>query len=154
MIETPQLLQTTEQLTAAIRLTIPRGEIQQVMGPGIEELMRVVSEQGIGPAGPWLSHHLRLVPDMFDFEIALPVLAPVQPTGRVQASRLPAARVARATLKGGYGGLGEAWQELTAWIEGNGYRAGEDFWEVYRVGPESSHDPDDWRTDLYRPIIG
>ena len=154
MIDTPQIVQTTDQLTAVIRLTIPRTDIQREIGPGIEELMKVVAEQGIGPAGPWLSHHLRLVPEMFDFEIAVPVLAPVQPTGRVQPGRLPAARAARATHAGHYDHLGTSWSELVAWIEGNGYTPGEDFWEVYRVGPESSQNPDDWRTDLYRPLVG
>ena len=56
---------------------------EKEMGPAIAELMQVVSSQGIGPAGPWLSHHLRMAPDVFDFEVAVPVLAPVTPTGRV-----------------------------------------------------------------------
>lgn len=154
MIETPQIVQTTEQLTAVIRLTIPRSEIQQVMGPGIKELMAVVSAQGIGPVGPWLSHHLKMTPGIFDFEIAVPVLAPVTPEGRVQRGRLQAARAMRATHRGGYEGLGDAWGELDAWIAANGLTPGTDLWEVYRVGPEASQNPSDWRTELYRPIIG
>jgi hypothetical protein len=39
MIDTPQITQTALQNTAIIHLTIPREEIQTVMGPGIAELM-------------------------------------------------------------------------------------------------------------------
>lgn len=35
MIDTPQITQSAAQLTAVIRLTIPRAEIQKVMGPAI-----------------------------------------------------------------------------------------------------------------------
>jgi hypothetical protein len=45
MIDTPQITQTATQLTAIIRLTIPRAEIRNVMGPGIGELMAAVAAQ-------------------------------------------------------------------------------------------------------------
>ena len=51
MLDTPQIAQTTNQLTAVIRLTIPREEIRNVMGPGIAELMAAVAAQGIAPPG-------------------------------------------------------------------------------------------------------
>ena len=50
MLDTPQIAQTTDQLTAVIRLTIPREEIRNVMGPGIAELMAAVAAQGIRPS--------------------------------------------------------------------------------------------------------
>ena len=37
MLDTPQITQTADQFTAFIRLTIPRKEIRNVMGPGIGE---------------------------------------------------------------------------------------------------------------------
>lgn len=152
VIDTPQIVQTTDQLTAVIRLTIPRAEIQKVMGPAIEELMAVVEEQRIGPAGMWFSHHLRMDPDEFDFEVGVPVLAPVAPTGRVQPGQLLASRVARTTYRGSYDGLGAAWGEFNEWIASKGHVAGTDLWEVYRVGPDSTLDPDNWRTELNRPL--
>jgi hypothetical protein len=75
MLDTPQLTQTADKLTAVIRLTIPREEIRNVMGPGLRELMAAVAAQGIAPTGPWFSHHLRMDPDIFDFEISVPVVA-------------------------------------------------------------------------------
>lgn len=95
MLDKPQIIQTDAQLTAIIRLTIPRDEIRNVMGPGIAELMTAVAAQGMAPAGPIFSHHLRMDPAIFDFEIGVPVNAPISTAGRVKASRLPAATVAR-----------------------------------------------------------
>jgi DNA-binding transcriptional ArsR family regulator/uncharacterized protein YndB with AHSA1/START domain len=47
MIDTPQITQTTAQLLALIHVTIPRSEVQSVMGPGLQELMAAVKAQGI-----------------------------------------------------------------------------------------------------------
>ena len=152
MLDKPQIAQTSAKLTAIIRLTIPREEIRNVMGPGIAELMAAVAAQGIAPAGPWFTHHLRMDPDSFDFEIGVPVTAPVAAVGRVKAGQLPAAKVARTVFHGAYEGLGAAWGQFDAWIAAKGHTAGPDLWECYVAGPESNPDPATWRTELNRPL--
>lgn len=154
MIDSPEITSVSAVQTAVIHVTIPKHEIQQVMGPGIMELMGAVSAQGIGPAGPWFSHHLKMTPDTFDFEIGVPVSAPVTPVGRVKPGSLPAARVAHATYRGPYEGLGDAWGQLMKWIEAQGLTPAADLWECYVAGPESSPDPANWRTEFYRPLVG
>lgn len=154
MLDAPQITQTADQLTAVIHLTIPREEMRIVMGPGIGELMAVVAAQGIVPTGPWFTHHLRMEPGIFDFEIGVPVPSPVTAAGRVKPGTLPATRVARTVFHGCYEGLGAAWGELGAWIAAQGHTPGKDLWERYVAGPESSPDPTSWRTELNRPLIG
>ena len=154
MLDTPEITQTANRLTAVIPLTIPRAEIRNVMGPGIGELMATFARQGIAPAGTWFTHHFRMDPGVFDFEIGVPVSAPVAPAGRVKQSRWPAMRVARTVYHGDYEGLGAAWREFDAWISSKGLAAAPDLWECYLVGPESSADPAAWRTELSRPLIG
>lgn len=154
MLETPQITTTTPQPTALIHLTVPRDQIQHVMGPGITEVMAVVTAQGLTPTGPWFTHHFRLVPDVFDFEICVPVAGTVTPSGRVKAGQRPALRVARTIYQGPYEGLGPAWGEFDAWIAANGHRPAGDVWEYYVKGPESSPEPSDWQTELHRPLLG
>jgi effector-binding domain-containing protein len=154
MLDTPHITQTAAQRTAVIRLTIPREEICNVMGPGLMELMAAVAAQAIAPCGPWFTHHLEMSPEMFDFEICLPVPTPVAAVGRVQPGQLPAARVARTVYHGPYEGLGDAWGEFEGWIAANGHQSASDLWECYVAGPESSPDPAQWRTELNRPLIG
>ena len=154
MIDSPAVTQSQEMLTAVIRLKIPRAEIQQVMGPAIGEVMATLAAQGLAPAGPVFSHHFRMSPETFDFEVGVPVAAAVRPAGRVVPAKLPATRVARANYRGPYEGLGAAWGEFTHWIEAQGLRQAEDLWESYAAGPESSPDPAQWRTELTRPLLG
>lgn len=152
MLDQPQIMQTAIQPTAIIRLTIPRAEIQRAMGPGRSELSAAIAAQGIAPAGPWYSHHLRMDPDIFDLEIGVPVTTPISAAGRVQPGQLPAATVARTVYHGAYEGLGAAWGEFIAWIAAEGYTPGPDLWECYAAGPESNPDPATWRTELNRPL--
>jgi effector-binding domain-containing protein len=153
MIEPPIITKTKAQLAAVIHLTIPRSQIQSVMGPGLTEIMDAVKAQGIGPAGSWFTHHFKMDPATFDFEICVPVTAPVTPVGRVRAGAFPVVTVARTSYHGGYEGLGAAWGEFKNWIAANGHTAGPDIYECYAVGPESSPNPADWRTELHQPLL-
>lgn len=153
MIESPQITDTASQHTAVIHFRIARADMPKVMGPGVGELLAVLAEQGIVPAGPLFTHHARMEPGVFDFDLGFPVATPVTAQGRVQASQLLPTRVARSTYLGAYEGLSEAWDELMAWIGASGHKAGPDLWESYVSGPESGLDPGQWRTQLNRPLV-
>lgn len=153
MIESPRIIQTEAQTAAVIHLTIPREDMQKVMGPSIAELMAAVSGQGLRPTGSLFTHHFRMSPDTFDFELGVPVNAPVIPVGRVRPGELPPARVARTVYHGGYEGLGAAWGEFGKWIASAGLKPAPNLWECYIAGPESNPDPATWRTELNRPLL-
>jgi effector-binding domain-containing protein len=152
MIETPHVTESAAQTLATIPLTIPRNEIGSVMGPSLGELCETIAAQGIAQTGPWLTRHHRMDLAIFDFEICLPVATPVASTGRVRPGELASRKVATTVYHGSFEGLGAAWQELDAWVADNGYSAAPDLWEIYFVGPETSDDPADWRTELNRPL--
>jgi effector-binding domain-containing protein len=154
MIDTPQIVQTQARHVAALRIETPRTRIQEVMGPGIQEAMAAARAQGVGPAGPWFAHHLKITPEQFEFDICVPVTSPVTPIGRVRPAERPALRVARTVYRGPYEGLGAAWHEFDRWIQAAGHETSADMYECYLVGPESSQDPADWQTEFSRPIPG
>ena len=85
MIEPVQVVEAAARATAVIHLVVPRAEIQHVMGPAIGEVFSTLAAQGVTPAGPVFSYHPRIDPDVFDFEVGVPVAAPVTPAGRVIA---------------------------------------------------------------------
>lgn len=153
LIEPPQVLQIADTQVAFIHLNIARSKMREVMGPGIGELMALVKAQGAGPAGPWFTHHSTMHPGIYDFEISVPVTRPVSPAGRVEPGRWPAMRVARAVMRGSYENLAGAWPELDAWIHANGFKSAPDLYECYVVGPESSPDSSQWRTELSRRLL-
>ncbi len=154
MIDTPEIIKTSRQAAATIRFTIPRDQIQQVMGPAIQEVMATVAAQGIKPAGPLFSHHFRMDPGVFDFEVGVPVSEPVAAAGRVLPGELPAATVLRTIYHGDYEGLGPAWGEFGSWAAEHGYSTAQDLWECYVTGPESGQGPAGWQTELNRPLAG
>lgn len=152
MIDTPQVTHSKEQLTAVIHLTVTWAEIRQVMGPAIAEVLSTLAAQGLAPAGPCFSYHLRRPTETFDFEVGFPVGTSIAPAGRVKMSTLPAAKVVRTVYRGDYEGLGAAWGEFCAWIEAAELSVQDRFWETYSSGPESSSDPSQWCTELTRPL--
>jgi effector-binding domain-containing protein len=152
MIDNPQIVQTTAHQAAIIRLTIPRSEMMKAFGPAVQELMSTLADQGVKPVGAVFAHHLRMPPDMFDFELGVEVAGPVKAAGRVKPGQLPAAKVARTVYHGPYQGLPDAWGEFVTWMKANDHEQAEDLWEVYLVGPQSSPDPTNWRTELNRPL--
>lgn len=153
MLDTPQIVQTHNQLYAYVSLTIPRDEIQSVMGPTLQEVHGVLAALGIAPSGAWFTHHLKMDSEVFDFEICVPVAKAISPTGRVKLGQWPSIKVARTVYHGDYEGLGEAWGEFMDWIEAHGHKTASDLWERYTAGPESSPDPANWSTELSRPLL-
>ncbi len=152
MLSTPEIIQTKSQPAAVIRLTVPRSEMMKVFGPAVGELMAALAAQGVAPIGAVFAHHLKMSPDIFDFELGVKVAALVKSTGRMQPGELPAAKVARTIYSGPYEGLPSAWGEFSTWLQANGHSQAENLWELYSVGPQSTPDPAQWRTELNRPL--
>ena len=153
VLDTPQIVQTAEQRFAFVRVTVPRSAIRDVMGPSYQELLAGVAAQGVVPTGPWFTHHLSMTPEVFDFELGVPVAAPITAAGRIEPGLAPVATVARAVYHGPFEGLAAAWPQLDAWIVAAGHTPAADLWECYVAGPESSPDPATWRTELTRPLV-
>ena len=152
MLATPEIIQTTAQTAAVIHLTVPRNEMMKVFGPAVGELMAALTAQGVEPVGAVFAHHLKMSPDTFDFELGVKVAVPVKATGRVKPGELPATKVARTIYSGPYEGLPSAWGEFDAWIKANSHEKTECLWELYSIGPQSTPDPANWRTELNRPL--
>jgi len=153
MIATPEIVQTDAEMAAVIHLTIPRSEMMKSFGPAVGELVAELTRQGVAPQGAVFAHHRTMSAATFDFELGFKINAPVKANGRIKPGELPAAKVARTIYSGPYEGLHAAWGEFNQWMKANGLRQADDLWEVYSVGPQSTPDPANWRTQLNRPLI-
>jgi effector-binding domain-containing protein len=138
---------------AFIAITVARSRVREVMHPGLMELRAAVSAQNVDVTGPWFTHHLRAPGESFDFEICLPVAAPVAPSGRMQFREWPGMAVAQTCYHGGFEGLGAAWGSFMKQAAAASHATSEDFWERYLVGPETSPDAAAWRTELNRRLL-
>ncbi len=159
MIENPHIVETLPEVAAVIHLAIPRDRMQDEIPSAIKEVKAALADQGLAPSGPLFVHHLKLSPKLFDFEVGFPVSTPVNATGRVKSGTLPAAKVARTVYHGGYEGLYAAWDEFGKRLQSDGILAreglssAETLWEAYVVGPETSNNPSEWRTELNLPLL-
>ncbi|HEY9184888.1 MAG TPA: GyrI-like domain-containing protein [Salegentibacter sp.] len=73
---------------------------------------------------------------------------------RILNGYLPKQKVLRASLKGDYKNLQEAWDTAFDYIEENSLELNEeeDIFEVYITGPKSSPNPANWVTQIHFPI--
>ncbi len=153
MIDPPQIVLTVPQRIAFIHVIVPHTEIMKVMGPGLNELVATLAQQGVKPIGPWFTYHLHKPTETFNYRICVAIDQPVTPAGRMQCGELPATTVARTVFHGSYESLGAAWEVLETWISGVGRKPAVELWERYLVGPGDSSNPADWRTELNRPLV-
>ena len=148
MITTPEITTTTEVPTATIHLVVPGKDMPKYMDPAIQEIIKVLAEQDIRPAGPMFSYHHCRPSATFDFEIGFPVEKAIRESGRVKNGKLPAERVARCVYQGPYEGLAQAWPKLQEWIREQGLPETSRFFERYLNNPDEVKDPKDYRTEL------
>jgi effector-binding domain-containing protein len=154
VIDTIRIIDAPARQAAVIRFHIPQKELPAVMPAAVKEVLAVLAEQGIAPAGPLFNHYLSMSGGKFEFETGFPVNQPVTPAGRVVPGTLPAARVARAVYPGPYDQLHHVWREFSERVQTAGHSPAPGLWESYVYGPESSPDPATWRTELNQPLAG
>lgn len=148
MITPPEILTTKALITAAIPLVIPGRDMPKYMDPAIQEIIKLITEQGIKITGPMFSYHHRRPSDTFDFEIGFPVAKAIKEEGRVINSKLPAVKVVRSVYQGPYEGLAQAWPSLQEWVRANGHGETGKFWESYQNNPDEVKSPSEYRTEL------
>ena len=159
----------TKQLDAqpilGIRTVVTHDKIGEAMGPLFGEIFGYIQQSGQAPAGmPFtIYYHMDGGPlDMggeacvdggqIDMECGMPVAAPMDGSGRIQASELPAGTVATVTNMGPYDNLPQTWSALTEWMEAEGLQAAGAPWEVYMTDPGADPDQSKWRTDIFFPV--
>jgi effector-binding domain-containing protein len=157
MIDAARIIDVPQRTAAVVRIKCPRERIQEVVGPAIQEILAALASQGQQPKGPLFMHHLTMSSTDFDVEVGFPLDALITADGHVVPGMLPAARVAQCVYRGPYEGLRAAWEAFGKRLEGDGHVRGElgpieTLWESYLVGPETTSDSTQWRTELNLPL--
>ena len=148
----PAIVTLEPVTTAVIRRVVPMDRLPEFFDGSFGALAAAVQEQDASVAGPAFAFYHRLPTDTADLEVGFPTLRAVTATGDVRAASLPGGRVARVVHAGSFDGLGPAWERLRGWIDAQGLRAGETFWEVYLTEPTPDMDPAELRTELNWPV--
>ncbi len=148
----PELVEATEQVTAAIRDTVAMSQLTQFFDGSYPLLGQVLAAQGVAPTGAAYALYRSIPTETVDLELGFPTAVPVTPVGTVSPSALPGGRLARVVHTGSFDGLAGAWQNLMTWVQEQGLTPGEAFWEVYLTEPHPDMDPAELRTELNLPV--
>jgi len=141
-----ELVNLQPQSTAVVRAHVAMDEIADFLGSAFGEIMKVLDEQDLTPAGPPFGRWQPQA-DGFDAEAGFPSTGPISPAGRVQPQMLPGGLAATAIHRGDYAGVGATYGVLYAWIGGHGYVPTGQPWECYLDEP----DVPEPRTQVYLP---
>ena len=142
---------TTEQHTAAIRMTRPVTHIGPAMAEAFPKIYHAVVSAGLEPAGMPLARYYDMGPEETTFECAIPVSAPFEAAGEVAASTVGGGEAAFTLHVGPYDTLGQSWDALMGWVAEQGKTPAGPFWECYIDEPGQVPDAE-LRTELYVPI--
>ena len=123
---------TIETIEARPILGIRRRVRTEEIGNTIGELLgRVMPVAAPHMAGPILSRWHTWEADGAEMEVAVPVRAPLDSQGDIQASILPAGPAAVVLHVGPYDTLKDSWAALTAWMAETGTVGRAAPWEEY-----------------------
>ncbi len=142
---------TTEQPTAAIRMTRPVTQIGPAMGEAFPKIYHAVISAGIEPAGMPLARYFDFGEEETTFECAIPVAEAFRPTDEVQASSVGGGEAAFCIHVGPYETIGQTWGRVMAWVAEQGRVPAGPTWEVYVDDPQDV-EPDQLKTELYVPL--
>ena len=137
---------------ASVRGVIPTyGDIGQLYST----LFKHTGRHRARPAGPALAlyHDEGYRESDVDVEAAVPVSKDIPDGERVKVRELPTVEEMACTVhKGSYDTMGEAYNQLLAWIEANGYHICGPNREIYIKGPGLLTKPSKYVTELQIPV--
>lgn len=144
----PEVVEVGATTTAVIAQVVPMTDLAPFFDRAFSTLPAVLAEQGTAPTGAAYALYRSPPSDTADLEVGFPTERPVEASGDVRPSTLPAGRVARLVHHGSYDELGASWERLRGWIDESGHSAGGVLWEVYLTEPSPDMDPAELRTEL------
>ena len=142
----------TPQSVLFVRQRVARHEISTAIGNCLGEVFPFCMKSGLALAGPPFTRYPVANVGLLTIESGMPLAAPAEGSGAIEAGTLPGGPAACATHTGHYEKLGETYAAMERWIEANGFRIGGAPWESYVTDPADYPDPNDWRTEVFWPL--
>lgn len=106
------------------------------------------------PCGPAMAklHDKEYKESDVDVEVQIEVKGQYENTENVTFFTEPETTVASVTFKGSYDQFSDVYASLAAWASENGYEFAGPMIDVYHVGPNTTHNPDELVTEICCPI--
>jgi effector-binding domain-containing protein len=146
-----EIRHTTQQHTAALKMTRPLTQIGPAMAEAFPKIYHAVVSSGVEPAGRPLARYFDMGPEDTTFECAIPVPSPFRASGEVEAGSVGGTEAAFTVHVGPYDTIGATWQALMGWVAEQGKSPSGPGWESYLDEPGQVPDAE-LRTEIYLPV--
>ena len=127
------LVERERQDTAVVCGRVEHGGFPAFLGAAFGEVIAAVGVDAV--AGPPFCR-MEMDGDVFLVEAGFPVGAPIEASGRVEPSSLPAGPAATVMNVGPYETVAPAYFAVEAWLREHGWAPAGAPWESYLDGPE------------------
>ena len=129
-----------------------RDEIAGAIGESLGAVFQHCQAAGHQFAGPPFARYTAFGPEGITVESGIPLAAPAEGAGEIEAGFLQAGRAACCLHEGDYAELEGSYKALEQWVETNGEQFSGPCWESYLTDPGEHPDPADWRTEIFWPV--
>lgn len=137
-----------------ISIKAPIATLPVVMQSAIHQLIAALAEAKVAPAGPMFCYYSKVDPMGMECEVCFPVEGTPKLKDPVHTVVIPAQRAATRLMEGDYSKLPMVWGMFWSELHVAGLPVTGKVAEIYRVAPDTSPSPADWRTELYAFLEG
>ncbi len=154
------------QPVLVIRRRVKLSEIGSTLAEVLPNIFKHAQQTGAAIAGQPFTRYIEWGPGLVTIEAGLPIVesgdnshdgtsaADAAAGGsEIVTTCLPGGPVATVTHSGAYEKLSEAHAAIQQWIEAQGLVAAGPPWETYTTDPADYPDPQDWKTDVFWPLV-
>jgi effector-binding domain-containing protein len=123
------------QPTLCVRTFTSVEKLPELIGNSYHRIMTYMEQMGEEMDGEPYVGYFSLDMQHMDVEIGIPVDKILPGMDDISPSELPMGEVVTALYKGAYGEMEKAYNEITAWINANGYKPTGPAYEIYYNSP-------------------
>lgn len=146
-----EIKELATQHTVAVRFRTGVQDLPAAYGKAFEAIMAYLSEVGEEGGDFAYGKYFNMDMENLDVEAGFPVSKPLPGREKVQPSMIPGGTYAICHYTGPYDGTEAAYEELTRFVNENGYNQWGGFYEWYLNGPDVP--PEELKTDLVIPVF-
>lgn len=135
-----------------LRQTVEMQALSDFFASAMPTVAAELADAGLRPNGAPISIYRQRGGGAFDVTVGFPVDGEPETGGPLVSETLPGGPVAATVHSGSYDTLASTYDLVIAWLTARHIAVPEMMWEEYLVGPDSTPDPDAWRTRVVFPL--
>jgi len=143
-----ELRELESQPIASIKKKIKAWQIPKVFPKLMMKLFSFLEEKRIQPIGAPLAIYYGFEKGKGEIEVGMPISESITPEGEIESSNLPGGKTAYYIYTGKLRKISKIYDIMKEWIQKEGYKYTNIWWEVYLTDPHKEPDQNKWQTEI------